>query len=353
MILGENNGNVGPLNSYKYLAKINDYVKLIGPAGPQGPQGLTGPSGLNGLNGNKGDQGPRGEKGEQGQRGSPGLHGLTGPEGPQGLMGPQGSIGPQGPQGLTGPEGPRGIQGPRGENGRGFIIKKVFASYSELIESNEVFEYGDYSIISSKSPETNGKIYIWDNSKWNYIYQIDNLTINTSSITNNSSCKTTFFSGCITKLRNKTLIDTTKFKNTESIYYVEFYKKTAANPNIIEMMENSVINLKSIGLYKITYNISWHLNDSTESDQVKYLQANKDGILGFCQAGATKLITTSINRSKGNSYDVNLTHSFIYEKLSNDKSQIQLFIYKLFKAYKDDLIINSSNTWIEIEFTVL
>ena len=51
-----------------------------------------------------------------------------------------------------------------------------------------------------------------------------------------------------------------------------------------------------IGLYKISYNIAWHLNESIDPE--KYLEANKNGILSFCQENTNKLIQTSINKSR-------------------------------------------------------
>jgi hypothetical protein len=54
-----------------------------------------------------------------------------------------------------------------------------------------------------------------------------------------------------------------------------------------------------------------------------------------------------------NSFIVNLTHSFLYEKASFDISQIQLYIYKLYEEYIDDIVINQTNTWIEIEYLTI
>ena len=167
----------------------------------------------------------------------------------------------------------------------------------------------------------------------------------------NDGFKAIFYGGSITKLKNKTYVDTKKFVNSDGIFSVELHKKTNFNTNIIDIIESNTINLKMIGVYKITYNVSWYLNDTIDCD--KYLQANRDGILGFCQENTYNLIETSINRCKGNSFYVNLTHTFLYEKLTDNKSQINLYIYKLFKPYKDDLIINSSNTWLQIDFNPL
>jgi len=220
------------------------------------------------------------------------------------------------------------------------------------MESTEMFRYGEYSIISNKISEDNGKLYIWDGSRWNFIYHFDKLTINNiGGNGSNDGFKAIFYGGSITKLKNKTYVDTKKFVNSDGIFSVELHKKTNFNTNIIDIIESNTINLKMIGVYKITYNVSWYLNDTIDCD--KYLQANRDGILGFCQENTYNLIETSINRCKGNSFYVNLTHTFLYEKLTDNKSQINLYIYKLFKPYKDDLIINSSNTWLQIEFNPL
>jgi hypothetical protein len=44
---------------------------------------------------------------------------------------------------------------------------------------------------------------------------------------------------------------------------------------------------------------------------------------------------------------------FLYEKIKIDITHIQLYIYKLYTQYMEDIHIESSNTWLEIEYSNL
>ena len=89
--LGDNKGNVGYKNAYKFIGNLEEIVTIEGPPGPPGPVGAPG------SNGARGDPGPRGETGKQGP---------LGPIGPQGNTGAKGDPGPRGETGRQGPPGP-------------------------------------------------------------------------------------------------------------------------------------------------------------------------------------------------------------------------------------------------------
>jgi hypothetical protein len=219
------------------------------------------------------------------------------------------------------------------------------------MSSNNIYDFGDYSIISNNGTEDNGKVFIWSDNKWNFIFKFQELTINTNESKFVNSNKITFFQGTLVTIKNKNCIDKQKFPKISHVYSFEFLKKTKYNSNIIDIVNNNIIHLKTIGLYKITYNIAWHLKENIEP--CEYLTANKEGILAFCHENTNTFINTSISKSKGNSFIVNLTHTFLYEKIKIDITHIQLYIYKLYTQYMEDIHIESSNTWLEIEYSNL
>ena len=182
--------------------------------------------------------------------------------------------------------------------------------------------------------------------------------MNEVSITYNSnldipqnSKKIILYTGTQSTLTNISCIDRKRFTNINCVFPISFLKHINTNKQLYGVSENIIptsVSFKKIGLYKISYNIAWNLKNNNCNSE--YIEANKQGLLAFCNENYNKLIDTSINREKGNTYIVNLKHSFLYDKSSTSESFIQLYIYKLFKPYNDDLVINTTNTFLEIEY---
>ena len=93
---GDNNGNIGSNNAFKFIGDITDDAKLKGDTGPTGEKGDTGIQGVTGPTGEKGDTGalgPTGDKGDAGVNGTDGIAGATGEKGDTGATGAKGDAG--------------------------------------------------------------------------------------------------------------------------------------------------------------------------------------------------------------------------------------------------------------------
>ena len=104
--------------------------------------------------------------------------------------------------------------------------------------------------------------------------------------------------------------------------------------------------LKSIGVYQITYNILWDLNDNDDCEN--YLENNRLGILTFCNING-QFIDTSIKHSSGNIFKVNANNTFMYNNTTLN-SCIDILLYKNYEQYINDINMDSFSTTITVKF---
>ena len=141
--------------------------------GETGERGLQGPQGIQGPKGEQGVQGPKGDTGLQGEKG------LKGDKGDTGLQGPKGDKGDTGAQGLQGPQGIKGDKGDKGDQGNPFVIKKSYASISDMNKdfSNSALSLYDFVIINSSiNDEDNSKLFMKGEKSFEFVTDLSGAT---------------------------------------------------------------------------------------------------------------------------------------------------------------------------------
>ena len=196
-----------------------------------------------------------------------------------------------------------------------------------------------HCIISSNNTD-NGKLYIWKNSKWEYIFKFNTVTI-MNEITDNNTYLT-MYNGFLNKnsipINNKYIDDSLKL-------YTIVFQKNAPYNNSIFGINNNISILNAIGIYQISYNIYWELNDDCVNN---YYDNNKKGIFTFCNIN-NQFASTSMLHSSGNIFMVNAHNTFIY-KNTILHTPVELFIYKYYEQYINDINIDSFSTSLNIKY---